>query len=113
VDLGLRDRACVVTGASRGIGQATALVLAAEGASVLLIGRDRDALEAVAARCRPAPADLLALDVTDGTADMPRMGQFPPLQGEHIATDHLAPHAGTIPYAILTRLPCSRFRAYR
>ena len=36
VELGLRARACIVTGASRGIGRATALALAGEGASVLL-----------------------------------------------------------------------------
>ena len=44
MDLGLRDRACIVTGASRGIGRATAVGLAAEGAAVLLIGRHRDLL---------------------------------------------------------------------
>ena len=44
MDLGLRDRACIVTGASAGIGRATAVVLAAEGAAVLLVGRREDAL---------------------------------------------------------------------
>ena len=67
MDLGLRDRACVVTGASRGIGAATAVGLAAEGASVLLVGRDGDALRAVAEACedRGGHAEPLVLDVTD------------------------------------------------
>jgi 3-oxoacyl-[acyl-carrier protein] reductase len=39
VDLGISGRACVVTGASRGIGLAAARALAAEGASVLLVAR--------------------------------------------------------------------------
>jgi 3-oxoacyl-[acyl-carrier protein] reductase len=66
MDLGLRDRACIVTGASRGIGQATAAMLAGEGASVLLIGRDADALDEVATACaaRGGRASALALDVT-------------------------------------------------
>jgi 3-oxoacyl-[acyl-carrier protein] reductase len=66
MDLGLRDRACVVTGASRGIGRATALGLAAEGAAVLLIGRRAEALEAAADACRGAGgrAETLVLDVT-------------------------------------------------
>jgi 3-oxoacyl-[acyl-carrier protein] reductase len=69
MDLGLRDRACIVTGASRGIGQATAALLAAEGASVLLVGRNVDALEEVAAACAArsgrASALALSLDITD------------------------------------------------
>jgi 3-oxoacyl-[acyl-carrier protein] reductase len=44
VDLGLSGRSFVVGGGARGLGRATASVLVAEGASVLLVGRDRDAL---------------------------------------------------------------------
>jgi NAD(P)-dependent dehydrogenase (short-subunit alcohol dehydrogenase family) len=66
VDLGLAERACIVTGASRGIGRATALGLAREGAAVLLVGRDRSALDATADACRKAggQAQTLPLDVT-------------------------------------------------
>jgi 3-oxoacyl-[acyl-carrier protein] reductase len=39
MDLGLRDRACIVTGASRGIGAATARMLDDEGAQVLRVSR--------------------------------------------------------------------------
>jgi 3-oxoacyl-[acyl-carrier protein] reductase len=49
MDLELQGTVCVVTGASKGIGRATAERLAAEGARVLLVGRDRERLEAVAA----------------------------------------------------------------
>jgi NAD(P)-dependent dehydrogenase (short-subunit alcohol dehydrogenase family) len=42
----------VVTGASRGIGAATAEAIAAAGAQVVLAARDADALDAVAARIR-------------------------------------------------------------
>jgi len=40
MDLGLRDRVCVVTGSTGGIGLATAGLLAAEGARVAVVGRD-------------------------------------------------------------------------
>jgi NAD(P)-dependent dehydrogenase (short-subunit alcohol dehydrogenase family) len=67
VELGLRARACIVTGASRGIGRATALALAGEGASVLLLGRSEQSLAEVARECDDAGGrpETLVLDVTD------------------------------------------------
>ncbi|HEY7106778.1 MAG TPA: SDR family NAD(P)-dependent oxidoreductase [Acidimicrobiia bacterium] len=47
MDLGLRDRVAIVTGASRGIGRQVAIDLAAEGCHVALGGRDAVALAAV------------------------------------------------------------------
>ncbi len=49
MDLGLRGRVAIVGGASRGIGRATAAMLAAEGARVVLAARGGDALHAAAA----------------------------------------------------------------
>ena len=40
MDLGLRDRVCVVTGSTRGIGLETARLFASEGARVVVTGRD-------------------------------------------------------------------------
>ena len=42
MDLGLTDRVFVVTGGARGLGRATADVLVAEGARVVLSGRAQD-----------------------------------------------------------------------
>lgn len=70
MDLGLRERACIVTGASEGIGRTTAVRLAGEGAAVLLTARREDALERVAAACSDAGgrAQALALDITAAEA---------------------------------------------
>jgi NAD(P)-dependent dehydrogenase (short-subunit alcohol dehydrogenase family) len=46
MDLGLRDRVCVVTGSTGGIGLETARLLAAEGARVVVCGRDSERAEA-------------------------------------------------------------------
>src|SRR5438270_9270751 len=66
MDLGLQDRACIVTGASGGIGRATALALAGERAALLLVGRNEERLAALGRECEEAggQAEPLALDVT-------------------------------------------------
>jgi 3-oxoacyl-[acyl-carrier protein] reductase len=67
MELGIQGRACVVTGASRGIGLATARALAAEGARVLLVARREDALSDAAASI-DGDVRTLAQDVTDPDA---------------------------------------------
>ncbi len=51
----------LVTGASRGLGLATARQLAAEGARLVISARDPDAIEAAAADLRASGADVLAV----------------------------------------------------
>lgn len=48
MDLGLHDRVYVITGASRGLGLATAQALVADGARVVLCSRDEERLSAAA-----------------------------------------------------------------
>ena len=57
------DHVAIVTGAAGDIGQATAVRLAREGAKVALFDRKVELLEATAARCRQAGADVLSLGV--------------------------------------------------
>jgi 3-oxoacyl-[acyl-carrier protein] reductase len=71
MDLGLRDRAFIVTGASGGIGSATALALAAEGAALLLVGRNAETLAPLAARASEAGsprAQTIVVDINEPAA---------------------------------------------
>src|SRR5882757_3191295 len=65
----LAGRVAVVTGASRGIGAATAAALAGAGAHVVLAARDRDALASVAGGIQaagglatPVPTDVSKIE---------------------------------------------------
>ncbi|MCU1605925.1 MAG: L-allo-threonine dehydrogenase, NAD(P)-binding [Modestobacter sp.] len=66
----LQGRVALVTGASSGIGEATATALAAAGAAVAIGARRKDRLDALAARLRDSGARVLQLDldVTDEQA---------------------------------------------
>lgn len=66
MELGLHGKVAIVTGASRGIGQAIASGLAAEGCQLALIARGAQTLNATAAELRQAGGEVLALpaDVT-------------------------------------------------
>lgn len=60
MDLGLKDRVYVVTGATRGLGFASARELAADGAKVIVTGRDATRAAAAAASLGPNAVGVAA-----------------------------------------------------
>lgn len=61
MDLGLTGKVAIVTGGTQGIGKATALRLAAEGAQVVICARGRELLDATAAQVRDAGGQVQAV----------------------------------------------------
>jgi NAD(P)-dependent dehydrogenase (short-subunit alcohol dehydrogenase family) len=104
VDLGLAGKVCVVTGASRGIGLATARRLCAEDAAVLLVARSADRLEQAVAECRAAGGQAAALvcDVTDADAGDRMLAGARNAFGE---PDVLVNNAGTARWRDLEQVP--------
>lgn len=114
MDLGLKGRACVVTGASRGIGAETARLLCAEGANVLLVARSEGRLSQAADTARAAGADsggraeMLPLDVTNGDAGQRMLTTAMDHFG---ALDVLVNNAGSAQWRDLDDVPDEDWRA--
>ncbi|MFE2377828.1 SDR family oxidoreductase [Streptomyces sp. NPDC059398] len=60
MDLGLKDRVYIVTGATRGLGFASARELAADGAKVIITGREEETARAAAAELGPGVVGVAA-----------------------------------------------------
>ena len=72
MDMDLSGRAIAITGASSGIGEATALACAAAGASVALAARRADRIEALAKRIEDDGGRALAIPTDVGEEDQAR-----------------------------------------
>ena len=65
MDLGLRGRRALVMGGTKGLGRSIADALAAEGAALVISGRDQGRLDEAAAKLRAAGAASAAGVVAD------------------------------------------------
>jgi NADP-dependent 3-hydroxy acid dehydrogenase YdfG len=100
---GLKDKVVLITGASSGIGEATARVLAASGARVVLGARRTDRLQAIAGDIEAAGGTVRcrALDVAD-RADMEAFVAFAAEEFRQI--DVLVNNAAVMPLSPLSAL---------
>jgi NAD(P)-dependent dehydrogenase (short-subunit alcohol dehydrogenase family) len=81
----MNGKVCVVTGATSGIGKAAATALAAMGAQVVLVGRDRGRAEATAAQIGSVAIQPPVADI----ADLASMDQVRALAGRLAALDRI------------------------
>ncbi|AJP01391.1 oxidoreductase [Streptomyces cyaneogriseus subsp. noncyanogenus] len=83
MDLGLKDRVYVVTGATRGLGNATARELVADGAKVIITGRDGKSVADAASALGPN-----AVGVAADNADPEAAGRLIAAAREHFGGFH-------------------------
>jgi 3-oxoacyl-[acyl-carrier protein] reductase len=107
MDLNLRGRTALITGASKGIGIASAECLAAEGVNVILVSRTQADLEAARARIagrHNVNVQIHAYDLSDSrNVDL--------LAEAHPDIDILVNNAGAIPGGDLQAITEDRWRA--
>jgi NAD(P)-dependent dehydrogenase (short-subunit alcohol dehydrogenase family) len=106
MDLGLRGRKALITGASKGIGRACAEVLAEEGCDIVLVARTAADLEAVRAKIASehnVAVRHYALDLSDSR-------NVDKLAAECSETDLLINNAGAIPGGNIAQIDEARWR---
>ena len=107
MDLNLLGKRALVSGASKGIGRATAIELAREGCEVVLVARTLEALEQAAAAVR----GQFQVGVQVIAADLSRQSEIERVAAEAREIDILVNNAGAIPAGDLMALDNDAFRA--
>ena len=100
----LKDKVVVITGASSGIGEATAMRLAADGAKLVLMARREERLQELAQKLmdeHQTDSMVLKLDVTDRAAVLEAFEEVKKTYGR---IDVLINNAGLMPVSFLDKL---------
>ena len=107
MELNLRGRTALITGASKGIGLASAEVLASEGVNVILVSRTRSDLDAA----REKIAARWNVNVQVHAYDLSDSRNVDKLIAAHADIDILVNNAGAIPAGDLQQITEERWRA--
>jgi 3-oxoacyl-[acyl-carrier protein] reductase len=107
MELNLRGRTALVTGASKGIGRASAEALASEGVNVILVSRTLADLKAA----RQKIIDRWNVDVQVHDYDLSDSRNVDALVAEHPGIDILVNNAGAIPGGDLQQVTEDGWRA--
>jgi hypothetical protein len=100
----LKDKVVVITGASSGIGEATALRIAADGAKLVLMARREDRLQELAQKLMDeyqTDSMVVKLDITDREAVLEA---FEEVKNNYGRIDVLVNNAGLMPVSYLDKL---------
>ena len=106
MDLKLRGRTALITGASKGIGRAIAAVLAEEGCNLILVSRTAADLDAA----RKEIAARHNVSIVTHAFDMSASASVDKLAAEHPAIDILVNNAGAIPGGRIAEVDEKRWR---
>jgi hypothetical protein len=106
MDLKLKGKSVLITGASKGIGRAVAEVFAEEGCALHLAARTRADLEAAAAEIRARHG----VQVTIHARDLARLDEIESLAADCGDVDVLVNNAGDIPTGTLQQLDSAAWR---
>ncbi len=106
MDLGLNGKTALITGGSKGIGRASAQVLADEGCNVILVAREQAALDAAAAGIRARRQ----VNVRTISADLSSDAAVRRVAAEAGALDILVNNAGAIPPGDVLSIDDERWR---
>jgi 3-oxoacyl-[acyl-carrier protein] reductase len=106
MDLKIRGRTALITGASKGIGFSTAAVLADEGCNLILVARTAAALDVA----RQSLTKTSKVSVITRALDVSRSSSVDQLVAAHPAVDILVNNAGAIPAGGLSEIDEKRWR---
>lgn len=98
MELGMRGKTAMITGGSRGIGLATARVLAGEGANLHLVATDQNRLD----KARQELENTYNIQVTTTAADLAQSAGVQKVGADCPLPDILINNAGAIPSGLLT-----------
>lgn len=106
MDLGLKGKRALVTGASQGIGRACAEALAAEGCDLDIVARNRDTLE----QARTELAKRHGVEVTAHAVDLTRQGAAAQLAEQCAGVEIAVNNAGNTPRGTLLEVDETAWR---